>query len=110
MDIDYDDLIEDYIQESNEEPPPDEFDYEESLMNEMEMMAASETRPNSAPIRHTPTLASTDNFHEPQSENVGSPQTQNDTLDINNDDDDSVSVREHFAENRQSTDPFAFER
>ncbi|GKY95302.1 hypothetical protein MPSEU_000492000 [Mayamaea pseudoterrestris] len=97
MDVDYDDMIEDYIQEANDEPPPDEIDYEESLLEEM-LAAESRDQPTAAP---SPTL---------NTSLTTSMELINDDLDSF--DADSLSERNRSSEIRTSSsdDPFAFER
>ena len=100
MDIDYDDMIEDYIQEANE-PPEDDFDYEESLVEEM--MAAHTTTP--APS--TPVQTARDSH---ATERLLLPEQLHDRALFGNDDDDASSVRDRFSESRGTVDVFAFER
>ena len=102
MDIDYDDMIEDYIQEANE-PPEDDFDYEESLMEEM--MAAQTTTTTPAPS--TPVQTARDSR---ATERLFPAEQIHDSSLSGNGDDDASSVRDQFSESRGTVDVFAFER
>jgi hypothetical protein len=112
MDIDYDEMIEDYIQGGNDEP--DHYDYEESLMYEEAMTNGAET--TTAPLPPADNSATT---HSNVQRNVRTPPTPemvDDNMPIHrddddDDDDDSASVRELFAQKRDApVDPFSFER
>ena len=102
MDIDYDDMIEDYIQEANEEPPQDELDYEESLLEEM-MAANTATAPApSTPVHTARGSQATETMFLEQLDEA--------PLAGNDDGGDLSSVRERLSESRGTVDVFAFER